>query len=180
MCVYLRNTSWLCSFSGLLFGDSVLTRTTFFPSSLHKVSLDQWNLRLDLSLDNCPSHGLLPKVPFSGPHDSVDWDVSVFFLNKSYRDKSFTHCSRSLTSRQQIQCVVKAAAVVFHSSSKWSETSIQIQLTLPVELHSAKQGHLKWHCSRIPGTEWIYVCTKLQWLQVLRSDGKMLVLSGLE
>lgn len=42
----------------------------------------------------------------------------VCLLNRSYQDKGFTHCSNSLTSRQQIQCVLKAAAVILHSSSK--------------------------------------------------------------
>lgn len=83
MCVsvYLRNTSWLyssCITSGLLFGDSVLTGLVFFPSSLHKLSLCQWNLRLDLCLDNCHNHGLLHKVEFSDSYDSDDSESYQF------------------------------------------------------------------------------------------------------
>lgn len=52
----------------------------FFSSSLHKFSLCQWNLRLDLRSDNCHNHGLLRKVQFSDSHDSDDSESYQFAL----------------------------------------------------------------------------------------------------
>lgn len=65
---YLRASLW----------ESVLTGLVFFPSSLHKLSLCQWNLRLDLCLDNCHNHGLLHKVQFSDSYDSDDSESYQF------------------------------------------------------------------------------------------------------
>lgn len=78
------------------------------------------------------------------------WNITVCLLNKSYQDKGFTPCSNSLTSRQQIQCAVKAASAIFHSSSEsgmkiWYRSSwycgrIWLSKTRPHELALAQDS----------------------------------------
>lgn len=152
----------------------------FFSSSLHKFSLCQWNLRLDLHLDNCHNHGLLHKVQFSDSHDSDDWVLSVCPLNKRNQDKGFTHFpihwqagSKFNVLLEQILSYSTAAQKVgckFDIDPVHTPGKTWPSQTRPLELALEQGSGHRVYC----------VCIKLWWLQVLRSDGKMLVLSGLE